>query len=217
MNETETAAPTARRQATRGRLLEAATEVFAEVGLRGASVEAICTRAGFTRGAFYSNFESKEELFLALLEGELLRRANDLEQKTEALAPSLREQQGLIDPERAAQYIAEFLLPSSDAVEWHVLETEFALLAMRDPRNARNYVDLIERSQTGMARLVDAAIAAAGRRFTPPAEHAVAILGGEYERALRNSVLEGVDDAEGLPGLAARISELLFAITEELD
>jgi AcrR family transcriptional regulator len=41
--------------------------VFAEVGMDAASVEMICERAGFTRGAFYSNFESKNELFLALI------------------------------------------------------------------------------------------------------------------------------------------------------
>jgi len=57
---------TRRRENTRARLLEAAAEVFAEIGLEGASVEAICDRAGFTRGAFYSNFESKDELFLQL-------------------------------------------------------------------------------------------------------------------------------------------------------
>lgn len=57
---------TKRRENTRARLLDAAAQVFAEVGLEGASVEAICERAGFTRGAFYSNFESKDELFLKL-------------------------------------------------------------------------------------------------------------------------------------------------------
>jgi AcrR family transcriptional regulator len=52
----------ARRQATRERVLEAAGEVFAERGFHGASVEDICERAGFTRGAFYSNFSSKDDL-----------------------------------------------------------------------------------------------------------------------------------------------------------
>lgn len=57
---------TRRRENTRARLLDAATQVFAEVGLEGASVEDICERAGFTRGAFYSNFASKDELFLEM-------------------------------------------------------------------------------------------------------------------------------------------------------
>ena len=61
------AATTRRREATRQKLLDAAAQVFAEVGLDAASVEAICERAGFTRGAFYSNFETKDELFLELV------------------------------------------------------------------------------------------------------------------------------------------------------
>ena len=52
---------------TRRRLLEAAAEVFIRRGFQGASVEEICEEAGFTRGAFYSNFRSKEEMFIELL------------------------------------------------------------------------------------------------------------------------------------------------------
>src|SRR5690606_23191093 len=59
-------ATTRRRETTRRRLLDAAAQVFAEVGLDAASVEAVCDRAGFTRGAFYSNFETKDQLFLEL-------------------------------------------------------------------------------------------------------------------------------------------------------
>jgi AcrR family transcriptional regulator len=53
---------------TREALLQAAADVFIERGLQGASVEAITERAGFSRGAFYSNFSSKEELFAAVLQ-----------------------------------------------------------------------------------------------------------------------------------------------------
>ncbi|NUR95181.1 MAG: helix-turn-helix transcriptional regulator, partial [Kribbellaceae bacterium] len=60
--------PKRRRSNTRARLLEGALEVFAERGFHGASVEDICERAGFTRGAFYSNFGSKDELVLALFQ-----------------------------------------------------------------------------------------------------------------------------------------------------
>ena len=59
----------AERQAqTRQALLEAGAALFIERGLQGASVEAIAERAGFTRGAFYSNFASKEELFAEVLQ-----------------------------------------------------------------------------------------------------------------------------------------------------
>jgi AcrR family transcriptional regulator len=56
------------RAATRARLIESAGEVFAERGFYGASVEEITDRAGFSRGAFYSNFTSREDLFLAVLD-----------------------------------------------------------------------------------------------------------------------------------------------------
>ena len=58
--------PTQRRERTRQRLMDAAAIEFATSGLDGTSVEAICERAGYTRGAFYSNFETKDELFLQL-------------------------------------------------------------------------------------------------------------------------------------------------------
>ena len=56
------------RERTRRALLGAAGRVFVERGFAGASVEGIAAEAGYTRGAFYSNFASKEELFVALLQ-----------------------------------------------------------------------------------------------------------------------------------------------------
>jgi AcrR family transcriptional regulator len=53
---------------TRRRLLDAAERVFLRRGMHGSSVEEISAEAGFTRGAFYSNFRSKEELFVELLQ-----------------------------------------------------------------------------------------------------------------------------------------------------
>jgi AcrR family transcriptional regulator len=58
----------AERQAqTRQELLDAAARVFVKRGFQGSSVEEIAAEAGYTRGAFYSNFSSKEELFVELL------------------------------------------------------------------------------------------------------------------------------------------------------
>ena len=206
----------ARRRATRDRLLEAAAEVFAEEGVQAASVEAVCARAGFTRGAFYSNFESKEQLFLELLEQEFARRAQHLEKQTGEMAPLLPDREGRLDPPEAARYIARFFSPEHGATAWFVLETEFLLLAMRDPSITLGYHDLTDRFYAGIAGIVEEVLAAAGRRFTLPAKHAVAILGGEYERALRFSALRGEGATGVLDELATRISEVLFAITEPL-
>jgi AcrR family transcriptional regulator len=56
------------RARTRAALIEAAGRVIAARGLHGASIEAIAAEAGHTGGAFYANFDSKEDLFAALLE-----------------------------------------------------------------------------------------------------------------------------------------------------
>jgi AcrR family transcriptional regulator len=69
------------RDDTRDKLFEAAARVFEEQGIGGASIEAVAAAAGFTRGAFYSNFRSKDELIIAMLEDHVeqsIRRNLDL-------------------------------------------------------------------------------------------------------------------------------------------
>ena len=69
------------RDETRDKLFEAAARVFEEQGIGGASIEAIAAAAGITRGAFYSNFASKDELIIAMLEDHVaqsIRRSLDL-------------------------------------------------------------------------------------------------------------------------------------------
>ena len=69
------------RDVTCEKLFEAAARVFEEQGIGGASIEAIAAAAGFTRGAFYSNFKSKDELIIAMLEDHVeqsIRRNFDL-------------------------------------------------------------------------------------------------------------------------------------------
>jgi AcrR family transcriptional regulator len=66
------------------KLFEAAARVFEEQGIGGASIEAIAAAAGFSRGAFYSNFDSKDELIIAMLEAHVaqsIRRNLDLLEK----------------------------------------------------------------------------------------------------------------------------------------
>jgi AcrR family transcriptional regulator len=69
------------RDDTREKLFEAAARVFEQHGIGGASIETIAAAAGFSRGAFYSNFKSKDELIIAMLEDHVeqtIRRNLDL-------------------------------------------------------------------------------------------------------------------------------------------
>jgi AcrR family transcriptional regulator len=80
------------RDATREKLFEAAATVFEVQGIGGASIEAIAAAAGFTRGAFYSNFKSKDELIIAMLEDHVeqsIRRNLDLLARHQSLADFL--------------------------------------------------------------------------------------------------------------------------------
>src|ERR1700710_2155890 len=63
---------------TRERLLAAARSAFASNGFHGASVEEIASSAGFSTGALYSNFDSKEDLFLVLMEREIDEHAREI-------------------------------------------------------------------------------------------------------------------------------------------
>src|SRR5947209_3933413 len=63
----------------RRKLLRSARKIFARDGFEAARLEDIAADAGHTRGAFYAHFESKEQLFFALLEQQIFERLNNLQ------------------------------------------------------------------------------------------------------------------------------------------
>ncbi|WP_028399874.1 TetR/AcrR family transcriptional regulator [Ectobacillus panaciterrae] len=72
-----------RKKETRQLLLESAIETFAQLGFHGASVDKIAEYAGFSKGAFYAHFKSKEELFLAILEQQMHLHIENINQVIE--------------------------------------------------------------------------------------------------------------------------------------
>src|SRR6266536_3622906 len=76
---------------TRERLLDAAERVFLRRGLQGSSVEEISAEAGFTRGAFYSNFKSKDELFVELLQDRVYRQYAEMAEHAQEQPGTPRE------------------------------------------------------------------------------------------------------------------------------
>ena len=109
---------------TRQRLLDAAQAMFMKKGFVAASVEDIAQAAGYTRGAFYSNFRSKPELFL-----ELLRRDHEVMQ---AGLRAIFDQQATRDEmERSVlRYYSQLHLNNKCFLLW----VEAKLLAARDAR-----------------------------------------------------------------------------------
>ena len=117
---------TKRRAATRARLLQAATAVFAEHGFGQVSIEQICDAAGYSRGAFYSNFASPDELFFALYE----QRASGL---ADQVAAALHEAGGDDSIPAVVDRVVRALMVDR---QWVVIKTDFLLYAARHPQVA---------------------------------------------------------------------------------
>ncbi|MEO8357882.1 MAG: TetR/AcrR family transcriptional regulator [Chloroflexota bacterium] len=76
-----------RSEETRAKIIESAIRLFSSRGYTAASVDDICTEAGISKGAFYHHFESKQALFLALLDGWLKTIDNSIEASRDKTAP----------------------------------------------------------------------------------------------------------------------------------
>jgi len=112
---------TKRRAETRGRLMQAATTLFAERGFGQVSIEQICEAAGYTRGAFYSNFDSVDELFFALYQERAVVIAEQVARSLAAGGPA-----GSI-PALDDRVVAALMVDR----QWIMIKTDFLLHAAR--------------------------------------------------------------------------------------
>ncbi|AFQ51853.1 TetR/AcrR family transcriptional regulator [Burkholderia cepacia] len=154
-----------RRDATRERLLGAACAIFAEKGYAAASVEDIAAAAGYTRGAFYSNFRSKTEMLF-----ELLRRDHDdaatALQRIVGMPPGSAE-----DAQRALlAYWRRGAARHASRLMW----LEAQLQAARDPRFRAQFGPFLRERQALATACIDTFAARAGVSLPLPA-HVLAL------------------------------------------
>jgi AcrR family transcriptional regulator len=152
--------PKRRRAETVERLLDAALETFADIGFAAASVEDVCRRGGFTRGAFYSSFRTKDELFGALFARETSRNLALAEQQLAGI-----EQEA--DPVTAA--VERCLSTFRADRTWVLVHTEYRLHAARHPEAAAALREHSGELHTRLTELIDVAAARSGVRLTLPA------------------------------------------------
>ncbi|MBC7292274.1 MAG: TetR family transcriptional regulator [Actinotalea sp.] len=209
----------ARRQRTRERLMDAAYELFAAQGVHATPIEAIAEAAGFTRGAFYSNFESKTELFFALAEREWRARLDHLRATFDQLLPAGAVPRDRLDPETAAGLMAEIFDSLPDDRLWHLVHAEFALLAMRDPEVAPRFLASTAAVQGELAQLLDATLRSLGLRFVLDPADVTRLLVEQHDAALRDAILSGADDrtAVARATVMRSLPVLLSRLTEPLD
>ncbi|WP_432196356.1 TetR/AcrR family transcriptional regulator [Streptomyces sp. bgisy027] len=146
---------TKRRVRTRANLLEAAFAVFAAKGFGRVSIEEVCEAAGYSRGAFYSNFDSLDELFFALY-----RERADL--IADQVAGALALDGPGLDVPAAVDRVTEVLLLDRD---WLLVKTDFLVHAARDPAVARTLLEHRARLRGAIAER----LARAGGRTALPA------------------------------------------------
>jgi AcrR family transcriptional regulator len=174
------------RDLTRARLLDAAEQVFIERGFHAASVDEVAEAAGFSKGAVYSNFESKDELFLAVLDRRVDSRAL-------AIEGQVNPDQTIADQatEAGERFFSVFLEQSS----WSLLLMEFATYAARHPTLRDRFGARNQRIRDAMVTLIDSHLDALGLEAPIPTEQLAAIL-----FALGDGIiLEHLTSPDGVP------------------
>ena len=200
----------ARREATRQRVLDAAREVFAERGVIGGSVEDITERAGFTRGAFYSNFTDKDDVVQALVERE-----------QGSLLAHLENSLGMVDQELAAAPDLESVAASLvDRLlrtipvdrQLMLIQTELEIHAIRRPDLSRHLLEINIRFRERLGEYIATTMARHGRELlVDPVDLTDAVI-AVAERSVRRALLAGGDadpDAMAsaiLPGMLLALS-----------
>jgi len=145
---------TKRRAETRANLIEAAYRVFADKGFGQVRIDDVCAAAGYTRGAFYSNFDSLDELFFALYDESARLIAG---QVTDAITDDD------INPgiEAVIERVTATLLLDRD---WLLIKTDFLLHAARNPAVA----DRLASHRQQLRTVIETRLDGARERLTLP-------------------------------------------------
>ncbi|MGA8329201.1 MAG: TetR/AcrR family transcriptional regulator [Mycobacterium sp.] len=188
----------------RERILDAASKVFAAEGFAGATIDAIGQAAGFTKGAVYSNFDSKDELFLALLDREFELRGAQIATALESGG----------DTADAASHLSRSVLDSvHDHADYYVLFVEYWLRAVRDPQLRQRLIDRRRAAAADQAAhtVGSSATAASARQLANLAQLVVTVnLGIAMEEVLQPGIID--------PDLLAQlITTLLGSVAAQSD
>ncbi|AXL11365.1 TetR/AcrR family transcriptional regulator [Microbacterium foliorum] len=177
------------RENTRVRLLDAAAQLFAEVGLDGASVEAVCDRAGFTRGAFYSNFDSKDELFLMLAGSVAEQRINAVRRRVDEIAADGGLSEGC-DPVELVQQIMDSA--EEDRLDV-MLMSEIRIRALRDAQFGAAYLAQEREMVSSIATIISDIVSVSSLELKVPAYDAARMLMLIWEGMTVRGAMAGQD------------------------
>lgn len=162
---------TPRREATRRRLIDSAVHEFAANGIDATSVEQISEAAGFTRGAFYSNFTDKDELILAIVE-DVHATTNEL------FAKAVEELPGGVTLDDAVRLVLQSRIISPEV---HTTMLEIMLRSRRHPALAGRLAERRSEINPLSRGILTAAAARLGLRLTVDTADFIDIIDALYE------------------------------------
>jgi AcrR family transcriptional regulator len=187
----------ARTEATRRKLLQAAEQLFARDGFEAARLEDIAAEAGYTRGAFYANFESKEDIFFALLE-------HWVAQRIEEVNALLRQH---ASAEQRLRALREYYAQNARDRQLALLSLEFKLFTLRHPEAAARFRARRQGLRSCGSELLQRLSKVLGRSL-PVSSSAAATALGAFSHTL---LLEHLVDPKSLSdGEIRRLLELVF-------
>ena len=144
-----------RTRATRRKLLDAAKRIFAQQGFEAARLEDIAAGAGYTRGAFYANFKSKEDIFFAIFE-EWVR------ERIESLASAVHRHS---DPDDKLVALRTHYAALAKDRRLVLISMEFKLFALRHPEAHARLRSRHRRIRASLAELFSEIMTALGREL----------------------------------------------------
>jgi AcrR family transcriptional regulator len=184
---------------TRDRLLAAARGVFARSGFHGASVEEIASEAGFSTGALYSNFDGKEDLFLALMEREIEEHAREIED-------AVRERASI--SERATGGARRWMTMIDREPQLLLLFMEFWAYGVRDPQVRPKVAARFAQMRQVLTRLIADGVREFDLELAMPAEQLAVAIDALADGIARQKLA----DPEAVPDdLMGRVLALLFS------
>lgn len=191
-------AGTRRRENTRAKLVRASLEVFVEKGVDGATVDDLARAAGFTRGAFYSNFSTKEEVFTALFDevtAELIGIANSSVEDAVTQA-SAQNSQRLPDLDDAGVMLAVFEGIRPFGRQWYLLYSDAIARSLRDEQMRAELAVQRERLRDEIGTMLSRRLEASGARALLAPEDLAQLLIGIFIDLMLREHMEQRDVTE---------------------
>ena len=178
---------TDRRAPTHARLVEAATKVVARRGFHAATVDEIAEEAGFSVGALYSNFDGKDDVFLAVFDGHM-----------RWYEERLAEAANTADPTRAFKDWMDALMEDPEQL---LIFIEFWAYAVRRPKLRRSFAARMAELRSEMAAALERRARTTGNDLQIPAETLAVVL----LATARGLGIEKLADADAVDDSVAKL------------